>query len=285
MNRGDGRVRSDLAEGMDEAERVAMRREIVDDVGKVLRSELAADEWGRVLVEVVRTENGSPAVTAIDVEEVFGDEARVDALFGGEAARAIAPMLAKASEALCALDGVELEHVGGGTFVHLGEGQFGWLAGLVHAPSRRLDGERDALVAALVAKNGRLAEQFGFPSEGRIDIDLATEAVAFSPRDGGPPLGGRGTLVGTFAPATRTWGWGGTNPHVPEAIRRSAAAVVDALTDRDLWELTTPVFATDQPTAWALAALICDRAGGDGVYCASEPEGLVFVLLRDVMPV
>ena len=92
---------------------------------------------------------------------------------------------------------------------------------------------------------------------------------------------GRATLIGTFAPASRTWGWGGTNPHAPDAVRRASARLVDDVVDRDMWELSTPVFATDEVTAWALAAFVCDRASGDGVYCSPDDEGLVFVLLRD----
>jgi hypothetical protein len=49
-----------------------------------------------------------------------------------------------------------------------------------------------------------------------------------------------------------------------------------------MWELSTPVFATDESTAWALAALVCDGLGGDGVFCGPEDDGLVFLLLRDV---
>jgi hypothetical protein len=91
----------------------------------------------------------------------------------------------------------------------------------------------------------------------------------------------RATLIGTFAPASRTWGWGASNPHVPEMVRRASARLVDEVLDRDMWELSTPVFATDESTAWALAAFVCDRAGGDGVLCSPEGEGRVFILLRD----
>ncbi len=264
-------------------ERPALRREILDDVGDMLHDELAADAWGRVLVEVVRAEDGTPLAAGVDVEEVFGDEARVDAAFGGPRARAVMPVLAKAAEALCAMDDVELEDVRGGTFVRIDEARFAWLPGLVHAPSRRLDGERDGLLRALRAKNDALAERFGFPARGKLDIDHAREIIRFAPA-GAPPMTARGTLVGTFAPASRTWGWGGTNPHVPDAVSRASAAVVDSILDRDMWELSTPVFATDELTSWALAAFVCDRAAGDGVYCAPESDGLVFVLLRDVDP-
>jgi hypothetical protein len=57
---------------------------------------------------------------------------------------------------------------------------------------------------------------------------------------------------------------------------------VDSIEDRDLWELSTPVFATDELTAWAIAAFVCDRMKGDAVVCVPDREGLVFLLLRDV---
>jgi hypothetical protein len=58
--------------------------------------------------------------------------------------------------------------------------------------------------------------------------------------------------------------------------------LTDALDERDLWEITTPTFATDEPTAWALAALLCDRSGADGVQRIARDDGSLFVLLRDV---
>ncbi len=258
----------------------AMRREILDDVGSMLREELAAKEWGRLLVEVVRGPGGAPVVAGIDVEELIGDEARVDAIFGGPSARALLPVLAKAVEALCALDDVELDEVRGGTFVRLADDRFGWLPALVHAPSARLDRERDDLVRKLRAQNDRFFERFGRPEGEHLGVDLGAERVAWTcpPAE---PLQARATLLGTFAPAARTWGWGSSNPHAPEGVRRASAALIDAVADRDLWELSTPVFATDEPTAWAIAAFVCDRMGGDAVLCAPDGEGLVFMLLRD----
>jgi hypothetical protein len=271
---------------MDTAESRKLRQEILDDVGAILRDELAARAWGRVLVEVVRGPDGAPIVAGIDVEEVVGDEALVDEVFGGERAHAVVPVLAKAVEALCAIDGVELEDVRGGTFVRRPDDTFAWLAALVHAPSLRLDRERDGLVARLRSKNDSLGERFGFPGGGRVAVDLNAQALDFVATAGGgasppPKLRARATLIGTFAPASRTWGWGASNPHAPEAVRRESARLIDDVVDRDMWELSTPVFATDEGTAWAIAAFVCDRAGGDGVLCRPENEGLVFILLRD----
>jgi hypothetical protein len=266
---------------MDAEESRALRREILEDIGALLRDELAADAWGRVLVEVVRGPDGGAVVAGIDVEEVVGDEGRVDEVFGGERAHAVVPVLAKAVEALCALDGVELEEVRGGTFVRQPDTGFAWLPALVHAPSARLDRERDDLLAGLRAKNDALRERFGFPGGGRVAIDLLAGVIDFAPPTGAR-MHARASLIGSFAPASRTWGWGASNPHAPEGVRRVSARIIDDIVDRDMWELSTPVFATDQTTAWALAAFVCDRAGGDGVYCATDSEGLVFVLLREV---
>jgi len=265
---------------MDEVEARRMRREILDDVGVILREELAAEEWGRLLVEVEAGPDGAPVVSNIDVDELFGDEARVEAVFGGEAMRGVLPVLAKAVEALCAVEGLELEAVRGGTFVRLPNERFGWLPGLVRAPSTRLDEERDDLVARLRAKNDDFHARFGRPPDTRLGMDLGAEKVSWAVV-ARPPMAARATLIGTFAPTSRTWGWGSSNPHAPDAVRRSSAALVDAIEDREPWELTTPVFPTDEMTAWTIAAFVCDRAKGDAVVCASQDEGLVFVLVRD----
>jgi uncharacterized protein DUF6882 len=266
---------------MDETEARAMRREILADIGPILRDELAAEEWGRVLIEVVRGPDGAPVVAGMDVEELFGDESRVDEAFGGERVRAVLPVLAKAVEALCALDELELEDVRGGTFVRMPGERFGWLPSLVRAPSARLDGERDDLVAKMRAKNDAFHERFGRPPDDRLGVDLASEKVAWSV-SGKDPLVARATLIGTFVPQARTWGWGGTNPHAPEAVRRASSLLVDSIEERDLWELSTPVFATDELTSWVVAAFVCDRMKGDAVVCVPDREGLVFLLLRDV---
>jgi hypothetical protein len=281
---------------MDDDEKRSARRDILEDIGSILYDDLCADAWGRLLVEVMRGPDGAPFTAGVDVEELFGDESRVDGAFGGEGARAVMPVLAKAVEALCALEGVELEDVRGGTFVRAGESAddrlFVWLPGLVHAPSLKLDAERDELLAALRAKNDALTARFGFPGRGELKIDLGRERLTFAGAGAGkPPMQSRATLLGTFAPPSRTWGWGASNPHVPNAVSRASATVIDSILERDAWELGTPIFATDETTAWALAAFVSDRVAGDGVYCASgqggqgqqeEDDGLVFILLRDV---
>jgi hypothetical protein len=260
---------------MEAAEAARLRREIVDDMGPLLRDDLGAEAWGRLQIEVVRGAGGEPLVAGIDVEEI-ADESRVDAIFDSDVARALLPTLAKATEALCALEGVDLEDVRGGTFLRFGEG-FAWLPGLVRAPSPRLDHERDALVARLREKNERLRARF---DADRVDLDLdglTLRWLSANNRVGSA----RATLIGTFAYAPRAWGWAWSNPSATDPVRRAAAALTDELEERDLWEIATPVFATDEPTAWALAALICDRANADGVQRIARDDGALLLLLRD----
>lgn len=229
------------------------------------------------MVQVVRAPGGEPAVAGIDVEEIVGDEDEVDRAFNSPEVRGLLPTLAKATEALCAIEDVELEDVGGGTFVRLSDG-FGWLPGLVRTPSVEFDRERDALVARMQAKNEAL--RLRFASAG-VELDFESSTVRWMA--GARPIGSaRATLIGTFARAPRTWAWAWSNPNAAESVRRESAALTDALSERSLWEIATPVFATDEPTAWALAAFLCDRAAADGVYRLARDDGGLFVLLRDV---
>jgi hypothetical protein len=267
---------------MDASEANRMRAEILGEVGALLEEQLAGGEWGRLLVEVVRGGDGAPIVAGVDVEEIVGDEARVDAVFGGEGVRAMLPVLAKASEALCGLDDVELENVRGGTFVRRRAGGFAWLPGLVHTPSAAFDAQRDAAVARVMEKNASLAIPFGSPVTGRPEVDLVAQTAVVETRGG--VVRARPALLGTFATAARSWAWGAYSPHLPDVVKRAAAALTDGLSDRSMWEISTPVFASDEATAWAIAAVVCEGVGGEAVCCGEEPEGLVFFVLRDVRP-
>ncbi len=266
---------------MEPEEKERLRREILDDLAGLLHAELAAEAWGRVLVEVVRGDDGEPAVAGVDVEDIVGDEAAVDAAFEPEHVRPFLPVLAKATEALCGLEGVALEDVRGGTFLRRGEGGFAWLPGLVHLPSAALESAWDQVTSALRTKQAGLEERFAIRAHDRYDADLERQEIVF-PRGGAPRVRARATLVGTFSLAARTWAWGGSNENLSPAIRAASAALADGILERDMWELSTPVFALDEATAWAICAFVCDRTGGEGLWCYENRGGLVFLLLRDV---
>ena len=258
-----------------------LRREILDDVGALLREHLASEHWGRVLVQVVAGPGGQPVVAGMEVEDIVGDGARVDAVFGSDAVRPLLPVLAMATEALCGLEGVELDAVGGGTFLRQRAGGFQWLPGLVRMPSDALERAWDEVCARLDARQQALQETHGLGTHDGLEIDLELERIVLS-SGGRPQVEGRATLLGTFSRASRTWGWASTNPLLPEGVRRASSALLDAIVEREPWELSTPVFPADEPTVRALCAFVCDRAGGQGIYRLEREDGVAIVLLRDV---
>jgi hypothetical protein len=191
------------------------------------------------------------------------------------------PVLAKATEALCELEAVELEDVGGGTFLRQRAGGFAWLPGLVHMPSTALEAEWDALSEKLEAKNAALEARFHLGKHERYDVDLEKQTLVFS-QGGRARIVAHAVLIATFSDASRAWAWGGYNKNLPGPVRDASAALADGIPDRDMWEVSTPVFPTDAGTAWVLAALVCDRAGGVGVFRTPTEGGRAYLLLRDV---
>ena len=126
-------------------------------------------------------------------------------------------------------------------------------------------------------KNERLRARF---SADRVELDVDGKTLRWLSRSKGVGSA-QATLVGTFARAARTWAWAWSNPTAAESVRQAAAALTDALEEREMWEISTPTFATDEPTAWALAALVCHRSGADGVQRIAHDGGALFVLVRD----
>jgi hypothetical protein len=267
------------------------RREILDEMGGLLREHLAADEWARLLVELVVGPDGEPIVAEMEVEGIVGDEAAVDAAFANEATvRPLLPVLAKATEALCGLEGVEIDAVGGGTYLRHADGAFAWLPGLVRMPSPALVAAWDGAESRLRLLQSQLEARHGLGTFERYDLDLEHERIVFSnPRgpgvgaeQGAVQLTARATLVGSYSHVSRTWAWGAHNHRLPEGVRAASAALIDAIRNRELKELSEPIFATDEATAWALCAVVCGEAGGEGVYRARNGDAAVYLLLRDV---
>jgi hypothetical protein len=267
---------------VDDAEKRRLRREVLDDVGGLLFEHLAAQEWGRVLVEIAPGPDGQPVVAEMEVEDVVGDEARIDAAFAHEpTVRPLLPVLAKAIEALCGLEDVDLERVSGATFLRQPGGAFEWLPGLVHMPSAALERVWDEATASLKASQAALEDRFGLGTFDGYELDLDRESIAFR-APGRPTVTGRATLIGSFSSGSRSWAWGSHNQNLPPHVRAASAALVDGILDRDMAELSTPIFGTDEATAWVLCAVVCREARAQGVYRCRSGESSVFVLLRDL---
>ena len=55
---------------MDDAEKKRLRREVLEEVGSLLFEHLAAQEWGRVLVEIAADDAGQPIVAGMETAGV-----------------------------------------------------------------------------------------------------------------------------------------------------------------------------------------------------------------------
>jgi hypothetical protein len=254
-------------------------RQILDELAPLLHEAFAADEWGRLLTSVELDDRGEPVVTELQVDDIVGDPARVEAVITLVESRGVLDSVARAVVRLCAIEGVDLAAVGGATFLRQIAGGFEWLPGLVRVPSVAFEKEKDALMDSLRAKQSELEARFHLGSHASFNVDLVAERIVFR-SEGRPPVVARATIIGTWSKSSHTWAWAATNRHLPEAARSAAAAITPARDD--LWELDTPLFPVDAATAGALAALVCHASRGAGVYRYDDGRGLIFLLLRDV---
>jgi hypothetical protein len=262
------------------------RREILAELAPLCRDALALEAWGRLLVFVERRPDGELRVSDLQVEEIL-DDAAVEQAFESVAARTALPALASAVHALTVLDDLDVDELGGGTFVRTSspgsEPSLAWLAGCVRTPSKGFDTRRDAVVTSIREKNRVLLERFEIGGMASIEADMergtARALVARVER-----AVARQVVLGSFSRRRRSWVWGAHNPTLVEPARRRAAEILDGVPDRSMWEVSTPGFVTDEATAWALAALLAEEGALEGVARVETREGVVLLGLSDVRP-
>ena len=78
--------------------------------------------------------------------------------------------------------------------------------------------------------------------------------------------------------------WGAHNPTLPEAARARVTKLLDAFTDRSMWEVSTQGFTTDPGTAWALGALLVRSGALAGAVRIADTEGWIMVGLKIASP-
>jgi hypothetical protein len=265
---------------VDATEKRASRDGILDELGGLFRAAYAWGTWGRLLVHVSIGEGGRPEVIDVAVEDIVGDERRLQAAFEGPEVRASLPAVGRAVEALLALEGLEIESMGGGTFLHTADARLAFLPGLVRCPSAAFEGARDAADERVRQRSEELGSRFGLG----VDAQLAgSGGAALRVRRGAAEVAGvEGVILGTFSRQARSFVWAAANPSLSEAARKATSALLDAMPDRSAWEVSTFGFTTDEPTAWSLCAWVCDVARGEGLVRMETDEGPVFVLIRAV---
>jgi hypothetical protein len=267
---------------MDDLDTPRMRAEILEELAPLFDGELASAEWGRALVTMIRRDDGLTfRVASIDVEDLFGDEARVDQALGGERMRRILPVIGQAVTALAATFDVDLADVEGGTFLRQPDGSMAFLPGLVHAPSRAFESQREGALRRLGDRQEALARASG--AGARFSLDLEAGLVRFAAPDGRVVAEVSASLLGSFSFRTRTWVWAFANPSLPEVQKSASRAVCDRFPARDAWEISTPQFASDEATVRDLMAIVCDAEDAAGILRLPQDGGFVYLLLRDVV--
>lgn len=256
-------------------------RSILAELTPLLFEFLAADEWGRLLVIMEPDPDGDGhALSDLQIEDVTGDGARIEQAMRGTEAFPVLPVLVAACEALCALEGVELGNVGGGTLVRKhDERAFVFLPGLVRTPSEGFEVLCAERVGAAMARQRELSERLKIRDQ--FEIDLRGGTITFLDEEGRPVSRAAVALLGSFSDQTRTWAWAWGNDSLPPELRQPSREACDAFPRRDLWELTTPQFAADLGTAWELTAVLAVESGAEGFYRIPQGHRHVFVLLGE----
>lgn len=260
-----------------------LSREILDDVAGILRAYFALEHWGRLLVETAVDGAGAVQLCDVQVEEIIGDESLVERAFASREARALAPAVARAVEALAALHQVELKDVGGGTFIRTdgAHGELVFLPGLVSAPSRVFDAALDEIAAFLERTAAELQTGFGIDAGAELRADMFAGTLEVF-RGDELVTTGRQVVIGSFSRPNRSWVWGAHNPSLDPQARARSRQMLDRMPERKAWELSTPGFATDEPGAWALAGWLARAEGLQGVGRVHVPEGFVALGLSDL---
>ncbi|MCC6646330.1 MAG: hypothetical protein IT374_12260 [Polyangiaceae bacterium] len=250
------------------------RREVLTELAPVLREALASHAWGRLLVHTARRDDGSLRVSDLEVDDVIGPEADIERAMGAPDTPSLLPVLATAVEALASTWSVDVDDVGGGTFVRDDEGAFHHLPGLVRAPSAAVD----LRAAAALAWASSSFAGLGLGEDATlVEVDPERAVAVWQSGDARREL--RCVVLGTFARASWTLVWAHANPSLPEAARARCHEALDAFTDRAVWEVSTPQLATDERTAWTLAALVAEDARLAPVAVRQE-QGTLFLLLE-----
>lgn len=136
-------------------------------------------------------------------------------------------------------------------------------------------------VAEVDRKNQYLADEYGFGSFERWDIDQDIGELVFS--DGGvPKFVCSVTMLGSFSDQSQTWMWGWANPSLLEPLTCDTNAVREYGAQNGIGDLTVEKTAANEGDAWALSALACRILEGRGLYRGPTGNGFVVMMLKDI---
>ena len=136
-------------------------------------------------------------------------------------------------------------------------------------------------LAEVESKNQKLADEYGFGSFERWDIDQEIGELVFSD-PGHPKLVCSVTMLGSFSDQSGTWMWGWANPSLLEPLTRDTNALREYGEENEIEDLKVEKTPATDGEAWALSALACRILGGLGLYCGPTGNGFVVMMLKDI---
>lgn len=228
-------------------------------------------------------DEGEFRIRDLHIEDVVGDEKRIEEALRSPELFPLLPVLAQACVTLCALAGVDPEAVEGGTFLRDPEGdQFHFLPGLVRTPSEGFGHLCQERLGPAMERQGAMLQRLGLDRRFRYELDLQGGTIQFVDEEGAPLSRARAALLGSYSEETCSWAWGWGNASLPPALQEPSRRLCDQVTRRDLWEISTPQFCTDPGTAQALVALLAVEAAADGFFRVYQEHRAIFLLLSAV---
>ena len=136
-------------------------------------------------------------------------------------------------------------------------------------------------VAEVKRKNQKLADEYGFGSFERWDIDQELGELVFSD-EGVPKLICSVTMLGSFSVQSETWMWGWANPTLLEPLTRDTNAVREYGETNRIEDLKVEKTHATEGEAWALSALACRTLSGLGLYRGPTGNGFVVMMIKGI---
>jgi hypothetical protein len=139
---------------------------------------------------------------------------------------------------------------------------------------------RDCM-AEVDQKNTELAEEYGFGSFERWDIDQEIGSLIFSDNEE-VKLTCKIVMLGSFSESSQSWMWGWANPSLLDHLTIETEKVKQHGETNSIPDLTTPKTEATESEAWALSSYACRILGGRGLYKGPTGNGCVIMMITEL---
>lgn len=130
-------------------------------------------------------------------------------------------------------------------------------------------------------KNKHLQDNYGFGLYDRWDMCQGDGRLIFS-ENGEAKVICDITMLGSYSTASKTWLWSWANDSIVPELKYDMEKVKEYGKQYSFEDLIDDKFETDEPGAWAMAALATKILGGKGIYRAPYDNMLAFMMIKEI---